>query len=368
MTVAEAAVSLDAIRHNARLLRSRAGSARLMAVVKADAYGHGLEVVGRALAPLADALAVAHLDEAERLRRAGITTPVVLLHGVMTEDELQRALGLELELVIHRPGQVELLERLRPAGLAPLWLKVDSGMHRLGVPPESLADLQARLQRLSGRPPRLMSHLACADEPEGAFHQAQVRRFLEFTQGLPGERSLANSAALLAHAETALDWVRPGIALYGVSPFPGDEGRRLGLRPAMRLSARLLDVRPLAAGESVGYGAAWRASKPIRLGVAAIGYGDGYPRHCPSGTPVWIRGRTVPLVGRVSMDLITVDLSAVPEAVPGDRLILWGGELAVERVAESAGTIAYELLTRVSARVRHRYEGEDGQGQEPLSV
>jgi len=337
-------------------------------VVKADAYGHGLEAVGRALAPLADALAVAHLDEAERLRRAGITAPLVLLHGVMSEGELQQALRLGVELVIHREGQVALLERLHPNDLPPLWLKVDTGMHRLGIPPERLRELQGRLHRLCGRPPRLMSHLACADEPEGAFHQAQVQRFLALTEGLPGERSLANSAALLSRPDLALDWVRPGIALYGASPFPGTMGAELGLRPAMTLHARLLDVKTVSAGEAVGYGATWRARQDTRLGVAAIGYGDGYPRHCPSGTPVGIRGRRVPLAGRVSMDLITVDLTTVPEAGAGDRLILWGGVLPVEEVAEAAGTIPYELLTRVGARVAFRYEDENGQGQEPLSV
>ncbi len=354
-TVARATVSLAAIRHNLRLLRARARRARILAVVKADAYGHGLVPVARLLAEEAEALAVAHLEEAERLRADGIGAPLVLLHGVMGRGELARAQALELQLVIHRPEQVDLLERHARPPLPPLWLKIDTGMHRLGVPPETVPELHRRLTRLNDRPPRLMSHLACADDPHGHVNQRQIDRFLATVGDLPGERSLANSALLLARPELAMDWVRPGIALYGASPFPDRHGAQLGLKPAMTLQARLLAVRRLRAGEGVGYGHAWHAPHDLPLGTAAIGYGDGYPRHLPSGTPARLRGRPVPLVGRVSMDLVTLDLSAVPEAVPGDWITLWGPELPVEDVARAAGTIAYELLTRIAPRVQRRY-------------
>ncbi len=357
MTVAWAVIDLDALRHNFRLLRARAGCARVMAVVKADAYGHGLVPVARALAEEADALAVAHLSEARVLRRAGIRTPIVLLHGALGEGEWREVLALGLQPVVHRAGQVDLLERLRPARPPAVWLKVDTGMHRLGVAPAELPELHRRLTRLLDGPPRLLSHLACADEPDGAFHARQVERFLSLTEGLPGERSLANSAALLGRPDLALDWVRPGIALYGASPFPGRRGGEWGLRAAMTFQARLIAVRALAAGEAVGYGAAWRAPRDLPLGTVAAGYGDGYPRACPSGTPVHVRGRPAALAGRVSMDLITLDLSAAPGAVPGDAVTLWGGDLPVETVAAAAGTIPYELLTRLGGRVERRYTG-----------
>jgi len=357
MTVAWATIDLDALRHNLRLLRSRARGARVMAVIKADAYGHGLVPVARALADEADALAVAHLSEARALRQAGIRSPIVLLHGALGEGEWREVLEWDLQPVVHRSAQVDLLERLRPRRPATVWLKVDTGMHRLGVAPAELPALHRRLSALLGEPPRIMSHLACADVPDSPFHARQVERFLAVTEGLPGARSLANSAALLSRPDLALDWVRPGIALYGASPFPGRRGREWGLRPAMTFQARLLAVRPLARGEAVGYGATWRAPHDLPLGTVAVGYGDGYPRACPSGTPVHVRGRAAALAGRVSMDLVTLDLSAVPEAVPGDAVTLWGGGLPVETVAEAAGTIPYELLTRLGGRVARRYVG-----------
>ncbi len=347
-----ATIHTDALRHNLARMRAHAPGSQVMAVVKADGYGHGLERVARALAG-ADAFGVAALSDAERIRALGLTQPVVLLSGFDSPDDLPRLRTLQVESVVHHPTQVAMLEQTDGAPIR-CWLKIDTGMHRLGIAPERARETHAQLRALSSVDDDivLMSHFASSDEFDGAETPAQMRVFEQATAGLPGKRSLANSAAVLGWPAAHLDWIRPGGALYGVSVVAGKSGAALGLRPAMTLSTRLLAVNQVARGERIGYAGAWRAPEDMAVGVAAIGYGDGYPRHAPSGTPVLVSGRVAPLVGRVSMDLVTIDLRAHPDAAPGDPVELWGEGLPVETVAEAAETIGYEPVCSITRRVR----------------
>lgn len=350
---AQARIDLAALRHNLARVRALAPRRRVMAVVKADAYGHGLARCAAALAG-ADAFAVGHVIEGQALRAAGCGAPLVVLEGFFDAAGLEACLRHGMQPVLHQPYQVELLEQaLRGRPLA-LWLKFDSGMHRLGFPAAQARDWLARVQGIPGvtAPVGVMSHLACADDPQDPRTAQQQACFLAAIAGHAGPRSLANSAGILAHAGTHLDWVRPGLMLYGVSPLLGASAAAHDLRPAMALSTRLIAVQELAAGEAVGYGGAYVCPRAMRVGVAAIGYGDGYPRHAASGTPVRVNGARCALIGRVSMDMITVDLSAAPEARPGDSVILWGEGLPVEEVAACAGSIAYELLCAVAGRMQ----------------
>ena len=352
-----ATIHTDALRHNLGQLRARAPGSRVMAVVKADGYGHGLERVARALGA-ADAFGVAALSDAERLRAAGLSQPIVLLSGINEPDDIARVRELGVESVVHHHSQLEMLEQA-PAG-APVrcWLKVDSGMHRLGFAPEGVRDAHARLEAAPAVAADivLMNHFASSDEFEGdngAGRQTreQLRVFAEATAGLPGARSLANSAGVLGWPQAHADWIRPGGALYGMSVVAGTTGADFGLRPAMTLATRLIAINPVRRGEHIGYSATWTCPEDMPVGVAAIGYGDGYPRAAPAGTPVRVNGQPAQVIGRVSMDLMAIDLRGVDARV-GDPVILWGPELPVERIAEGAGTIAYELTCSITRRVR----------------
>lgn len=347
-----ARIDSHALRANLALLKSRAPGARILAVIKANAYGHGLVPVAMALGK-ADAFAVARIEEAAALRAAGIVQPIVLLEGVINAGQLAEAARLQLEMVVHEPAQIALLEEFRGAHRFSLWLKVDTGMNRLGFRPEAFADAWARLQALRPTPQvvRVMTHLACADEPDSAHTADQLQRFAPLVRGLGAELSIANSAALLARPDTHGQWVRPGLALYGVSPFAGESGPTRGLKPVMSLMSTVLAVREVPAGEFVGYGATWRASRASRLAILAGGYGDGLLRSLPSGAPIMIGGRRAPIVGRVSMDMLAVDITELPPVTPGEHAQLWGGSLPVEELAVAAGTIPYELLCGVSQRV-----------------
>ena len=350
---ARAVVDSAALRHNLGTVRKTAPDSQVMAVVKANAYGHGLVEVARALAA-ADAFAVARLDEAVALRDAGLTHRIVLLEGVLHPDQLSVAAALRLETVVHCAEQLSLLEQASLDDPLRAWLKIDTGMHRLGFPPGDAAQVAERLMASGAlaEPPVFMTHLACADEPgEGMTHD-QLTAFEVAVAGLPGDRSAANSAAILAYPESHMDWVRPGIMLYGVSPFETQCGEDLGLRPAMTLSSPLIAIKQVAAGGRVGYGATWTAAGATRIGIAAIGYGDGYPRCLGSSdTPVLLGGRRAEVIGRISMDMIAIDLSDVPDAGIGDEVTLWGPDLPVELLAARAGTIGYELLCGVTRRV-----------------
>jgi alanine racemase len=361
MRPASAMIDLVALRHNLACVRRAAPHAKIMAVVKANGYGHGAVRVARALRDV-DALAVSCLEEAVVLRDAGEQRPIVLLEGFFDVQELEHIAALNLDMVLHHRWQVDALARTwtSPHPVFNVWLKIDTGMHRLGVLPEEVAPLVLRLTQLAAvrRPLRFMTHFACADDPQSAQTQQQWQRFDALTQSLPGDRSAANSAGIFAAAMSHADWVRPGIALYGSSPLQGTSAQTLGLLPSMTLTTRLIAVEHRRVGDCVGYGATWCCPRDMRVGVAAIGYGDGYPRHAQHGTPVLVQGVRTELVGRVSMDMITIDLDAVPQADVGDVVTLWGSGLSADEVATSAGTIAYELFCGVASRVR--FEERDG--------
>jgi alanine racemase len=348
-----AVINLSALRHNLQRVRQLAPRSRIMAVVKANAYGHGIAQVAAALSA-SDAFAVACLEEALEIRRAGLAHPIVLLEGVFSVPELEEAAHNGCELVVHDAGQLTLLEESHIQHNLSVWLKIDSGMHRLGFPPTRARDVWEQLGSAHAvrNPVRLMTHLACADETANPRTRLQLENFAAATAGIRTERSIANSAGILAWPDSHAEWVRPGILLYGVSPFAGRNGAQEGLMPAMTMSTTLISVQHVNKGEAVGYGGAWVAPEDMHIGIAAIGYGDGYPRHASNGTPVLVNGRRSWLVGRVSMDMIAVDLRGLPHAQVGDPIVLWGPELPIEEIARAAGTIPYELLCGVTQRVK----------------
>lgn len=351
MRPARALIDLSALRHNYLHARATHGG-RALAVVKANAYGHGAVQCARALAPDVDGFAVAFIDEALELRAAGIDKPILVLEGVFSSAELATAADESLWLVVHHEAQLEMLEGTKLAGPLHVWLKMNSGMNRAGFDADML---RAAWQRLANLPAivstTLMTHFARADEPHDDTTAVQIARFDSASEGLPGARSLANSAAILAWPAARRDWARPGIVLYGADPLPAGEH---GLRPVMTLQSEVMAVRELAAGDALGYGARFRAPAPMRIGLVAMGYADGYPRVVPDGTPVTVNGQHSRIVGRVSMDMLTVELSTLADAGIGSRVELWGAQVPVNRVAAAAGTIAYELLCNVK-RVRFAY-------------
>lgn len=350
-------VDLSALRHNYALARREAGDRPAFAVVKANAYGHGVRAVVEALDE-ADGFAVACLEEALEVRRCRPQARILVLQGVFGSEDWQHAAQLGLDVAVQGREQLESLLACQVVQPLRLWLKLDSGMHRLGFDLAALREAHARLQGAAQVAElNLFSHFACADLPEHLLNRQQLDAFtalddLSFTQ-----RSLANSAAIFACRAAHRDWLRPGIMLYGASPFVERPAATLGLQPVMHLQGALIGVREVAAGESVGYGASWVAAQPTRIGTLSCGYADGYPRSAPPGTPVLVAGRRVPLVGRVSMDMLTVDLSAVPEAQVGTPVELWGRTLPVDEVASACGTIGYELLSKLAARVPRHYHG-----------
>jgi alanine racemase len=350
--VIRAVVDTAALRHNLSRVREIAPASRVLAVLKANAYGHGMVAVAGALAS-ADGLAVARLTEAITLRAAGHSHRIVLLEGVQGADELDVAARNGFELVVHQPEQIALLEAWRGGHLFRIWLKIDTGMGRLGFRP---GQLPAALKRLADcrtivRPIALMTHLAEAERLDNERTRAQLECFGRVTAGLPGERSIANSAGLIGWPASRADWVRPGLMLYGISPFAGSTGVDLGLHPAMTLESRVIAVKELAAGDRVGYGGAWTARRATRIAVVAAGYGDGYMRNTANGTPVLVNAMQAVLAGRVSMDMLTIDVTDLPQVAIGDPVVLWGSGVPVETVAAAAGTIPYELICRVSERV-----------------
>lgn len=366
---AVAIVRVDAIRRNLERVRAAASGCRVMAVIKANSYGHGLVSIARYLSDV-DALGVARVSEGVRLREAGISTPVVVLEGCSAGDEVSAAIAHDLQIVVHDPAHFSLLAEAEGKGVLRAWLKIDTGMGRLGFRPD---EVKTCLQRLATLPVLdknvvVMTHLACSDDADSPVTMEQVRRFGSAIGSYSGDVSIANSAGVLMWPQTmesSLDlnysgdnWVRPGLALFGASPVRGKSARELGLLPAMSFESRLIAVKTVKRGARIGYGGAWRAQRETVVGVAAVGYGDGYPRHLESGTPVLVNGRRVSLIGRVSMDMINLDLTDVPVAKVGDPVVLWGGHLPIEEIATRAGTIPYELMCGLSERVAHRYIDE----------
>jgi alanine racemase len=344
----QARIDLSALEHNLEVAR-RSTSARIMAVIKANAYGHGLIRTASALVA-ADGFALLDVHDAVRLREMGFRQTMLLLEGCFSADDFSLAAAHELACVVHTPPQLDMLDAYpRREGLQ-VWLKVNSGMNRLGFAPQ---DVPGAMDRLRAHPAVrevvLMTHFASAGEAVGMA--GQLERFNEIAAPYQVERSLANSAALLRYPQSHGDWVRPGIMLYGSSPFDDTSAQQLGLKPVMTLSSKIIAVQELRAGECIGYGGTYCAESPMRIGVVACGYGDGYPRHAPTGTPVLVGGQRTRTLGRVSMDMLCADLSALPDVGVGSSVTLWGEGLSVDEVARAAETISYELLCALAARV-----------------
>ena len=338
-----------ALRHNLDAARRRAPRSRVCAVVKANAYGHGLARAARALAA-AEGLALIELEAALELRRSGERRPILLLQGFFSPEELEPIAAQALTIVVHQPQQLAMLEKARLPKRVAVVVKLNSGMNRLGFPAE---DLRGVLERLRDCPnagvTALMTHFADADGKRGV--RWQLERFEAAAAGVDLPMSLANSAALLRYPEAHKDWVRPGIMLYGCSPFPDESAEKLGLKPAMTLTSELIAVKELRPGDCVGYGCTFTASEPVRVGIVACGYADGYPRHAPTGTPILVAGSRTRTLGRVAMDMLFADLSGIAGAEVGSAVTLWGEGLSADEVAASAGTVSYELLCAISQRV-----------------
>ena len=341
-------IDLSAMESNLQVAR-KLTSARIMAVIKAAAYGHGVLRAAEALRA-ADGFAVLDVNDAVQLREAGYRQTILLLEGFFTPDDLAVVAEYDLACVLHSPQQMAMLDAYPRRGSLQTWLKVNSGMNRLGFAPHDVPAVMEQLKAHSAvREITLMTHFSHADEVTGV--SAQLEIFNALAAPYRVARSLANSAALIRYPATHADWVRPGIMLYGASPFPEVSAQQSGLRPAMTLCSEIISVRELRAGESIGYGGQFTAEATMRVGVIACGYADGYPRHATTGTPVLIEGQRTRTLGRVSMDMMTVDLSALPAAKVGSRVTLWGIGLPVEEVAHAANTISYELLCALTARV-----------------
>jgi len=341
-----------ALRNNLARVRERVPHSKIMAVVKADGYGHGLERVARALAD-ADAFGVASIADGERIRAIGLRNRVVVLSGIDEAEDLAAMRRLSLEPVVHHDSQLALMAADPDCGPMSIWLKIDTGMHRLGFAPERVAEVHARLRAMPqvGDRIQLMTHFARSDEFDVAATSDQIDAFANGTKRLPGERSMANSAAILGWPAAHADWVRAGGVLYGVSAVAGTHGGDFGFEPAMTLRARLIAINTVRKGDSIGYGGAWTCPEDMPVGVVAIGYGDGYPRLASAGMPVLLNSGRASIVGRVSMDLITLDLRGHPDARVGDQVTLWGRGLPVEDIGQRAGTIGYELICGMTRRV-----------------
>jgi len=345
-----ATISAGALAHNLTVAKRHAAGAKVWAVIKANAYGHGVERAARALAD-ADGFAVLDFQEAARLRVAGVTKPILMLEGFFKALDVGQLSKFHLTPVIHNPEQLEILKHARLEGEIDAYLKVNTGMNRLGFGAESLRPAYNAL-RMHPQVKNLtmMTHFADADGPSGI--RAQLDWFNQLTKPFEAQqRSLANSAALLRFPEARGDWVRPGIMLYGCSPFADQSAEQLGLKPVMTLTSELIATQHLQAGERVGYGFAYTAAGEMTIGIVACGYGDGYPRHAPSGTPVLVNGMRARIVGRASMDMIAVDITGIPGAYIGSPVTLWGEGLSADEVGAAAGTLSYELLCKLTARV-----------------
>ncbi len=345
-------IDKQALKHNFRRAQELAPNSKIMAIVKADAYGHGLIRVANTLSD-ADAFGVACLEEAEQLRSASITTPIVLLEGPHKAIDLSRIVQLQLDIVIHNEFQLEILEQVTINEPLQVWVKIDTGMHRLGIPVNNLSDVLLRLSNCSNakKDLKLMTHLATANEKDNSLTQLQLEIFNQVSDGLELEKTIANSAAVISFPEAHADWIRPGLMLYGVSPMLDSQANEHGLKPVMALESEIISIQQLLKGDPVGYGATWRCPEDMPVGVVAAGYGDGFPRHARSGTPVLVSDVRCSLIGRASMDMLTIDLRNQPESKIGDKVVLWGESLPIEEIARYSETIPYELLCGVHKRL-----------------
>lgn len=348
-------INQQALAHNLRVVKKQAPKQKIIAMVKANAYGCGIESVIPLLEGKVDAFGVASMEEAIAIRKLGGHTDCVLFQGVRSPDSLKIAADNRFQCVINNSHQLHTLLNTPLEKALTIWIKVNTGMNRLGFCPKTIPDIIASLNHCQWitKPIGLMTHFACADDPSNAFNQQQLHAF----SSIPLKHheikcTLANSAAILALPTSHADVVRPGIMLYGVSPFANKTGRELGLLPVMHFVSRITVIHAIPAGACVGYNGTWCAKKPSRIAVIPVGYGDGYPRHIQPNTPVWISGKHAPIVGNVSMDMLTIDITAHPDIQINDCVELWGAHLPIEQIALSAGTIAYELLSQISPRAR----------------
>lgn len=372
MKPATVTINGQALRHNMQLIKSLAPHSRILAVVKANAYGQGIGRVTKNLEAMVDGFGVARIKEALTIQESGYAGRIVLLEGFFDREELLKTLSRRFDTVIHCIEQLELLEKVahdydceqqksfwkRKTKLyfpVNVWLKIDTGMHRLGIAPSQVADFYQRLKACSlVNQIRFISHFSRADELECGYTEQQIATFEAVCKGYPVEKSLSASGGILYWQQAHYDWVRPGIIMHGISPH-NTPITALGFKPVMTLSSSLIAVREHQMGEPVGYGGAWVSPRNTKIGVVAIGYGDGYPRNSPEGTPVLVNGRKVPIVGRVSMDMMTVDLGIDSQDKVGDEVILWGEDLLIEEVAQAIGVINYELITKLTPRVLVEY-------------
>ncbi len=359
----QATIDLQALRDNFALAQSLAADSQTMPMVKANAYGHGMVEVAQALAEVAPAYGVACIEEALELRDAGICQPILLLEGTFSADEVHTAALKGLWLMVENHAQKEAVLNADIAHPVNVWLGVDTGMHRLGFPPEEIAEVYKHLNDSRNISSQIVvaSHFACAEDFDNDFTDRQLATFEQAVASLAAsaerpKTSLANSASILGRPDSHRDWNRPGYMLYGASPFDHAQNNADKLKPVMSLTSAVISVRNIAAGEKVGYSGKWCAERPSTIATIGIGYGDGYPRTAPNGTPVLVNGIECPLVGSVSMDMITVDVTDLEAVVIGDSVELWGNQLAVNRVAEHCGTLGYELLTRMPLRVPRIYK------------
>ena len=350
---ARVVIDLEAVQSNLQTVIRYAPDQKIMAIIKADAYGHGLERIANQLNSI-DAFGVACLEEAIRLREAGIKHPIVLLEGFFSEQELNQLSKLDIQTVIHQMNQLEMIEKLATEKAVNVWMKIDTGMHRLGFDLDQVQSVYARLEQARGAKDeiRLMTHFASAQEPDPLSVETQLKNFSDVVAGLNGEHCLANSSAIIEWPASHGDWVRPGLMLYGVSPFADRTAEDLGLQSVMSLESQLISIKRAKKGQKVGYGGTWECPEDMLIGVVAMGYGDGYPRHAKSGTPMLINAQRAQLIGRPSMDMLTVDLRKCPDAKIGDIVILWGKELPIEEIARCAETIPYELLCGMRMRAQ----------------
>jgi alanine racemase len=347
----EALINLDAIRNNYSLASALAPQSKHIAVIKADAYGHGMLRVAEALQDVVPAFAVAILEEALELRVAGISQPILVLEGANDVQGCEAAAANELSLVVHSQEQVSQLLKTSASGNVPLWLKVDTGMHRIGFAPDELKPALERLRAGGHDVSVICTHLACADDLKNDATKQQLDTFKACVAEIDLPTSISNSAGILAWPASHADWNRPGYMLYGNSPMTTTVASADGLQPAMTFRSELIAIREVPAGESVGYGARWTAKRPSVIGTVAAGYADGYPRHAPNGTPTMVNNQIAPLAGAVSMDMLSIDLTDHDNVAIGDSVELWGQHVTVNEVATHCSTIGYELLTGVTARV-----------------
>ncbi|KZN39975.1 hypothetical protein N474_10570 [Pseudoalteromonas luteoviolacea CPMOR-2] len=360
MRLATAEIDINALRHNLAIVKQMAPSSKVMAVLKANAYGHGLVKIAQCLQG-ADAFAVARIDEALALRAGGLTKPIILLEGFFDSSDLPILLANNFETVVHDENQLAAIEACQLEAPISVWLKIDTGMHRLGIEPEQFEEFYTRLKQSPNvkADTKLMTHFPCADDLNNHFTALQIASFTKLVKGQSDALCLANSAGIIGWPDAHFDWVRSGLMLYGVSPMLDCVGVDHALKPVMRLKTRVIAIKHVVSGDRIGYGGRWTCKEDTTLAVVAMGYGDGYPRHAREGTPVVIKGERYGIVGSISMDMITVDIGSNDKSIHvGDEVEMWGPSLPVEEIAICADTIPYELLCNITPRVSYDYQAD----------